>query len=57
MVLEEERDSYTQDFITKFKQYDTNTNFDKIFIISGVTGEGCRELCYYLMNYIEEHKN
>jgi GTP-binding protein len=56
LVLDEERAEYVDDFINKFKQYDTNTNFDKIFIISGVTGEGCKELCYYLMNYIDEQK-
>ncbi|MFN8769548.1 MAG: GTPase ObgE [Neisseriaceae bacterium] len=53
LVLEEERDEYVNNFINKFKQYDTNTKFDKIFTISGVTGEGCKELCYYIMNFIE----
>ena len=56
LVLDEEREQYVNDFIKKFKQMDTNTIFDKIFVISGVTGDGCRELCYYLMNFIEDKK-
>ncbi len=56
LSLEEERKQYIDDFITKFKQFDTNTCFDKIFVISGVTGEGCKELCYYLMDFIIAQK-
>ena len=29
-------------------------NFDKIFVISGITGEKCKELCNYLMSFIEQ---
>lgn len=54
LVLPEEREEIINEFIDKFKQHDTNTNFDKIFIISGATGENCQELCYYLMNHIQE---
>jgi GTP-binding protein len=56
LVEEAERSSVTQKFIEEFKQYDTNTCFDKIFIISGVSQEGCKDVCYYIMNYIESHK-
>jgi GTP-binding protein len=55
LVLDEERDAAVNKFIDAFKKYDTNTNFDKIFTISGVTGAGCKELCYYLMQYITQH--
>lgn len=54
LIIEEERETIIQKFITEFKKYDTNTNFDKIFTISGVTGENCKDLCYYLMNFIQE---
>ncbi len=54
LILEEERNEVIQNFINEFKKYDTNTNFDKIFTISGATGENCRELCYYLMDFIQE---
>ncbi|MDQ5921343.1 MAG: hypothetical protein QG673_1401, partial [Pseudomonadota bacterium] len=33
-------------------QFETNTNFDKVFAISGVTGNGCQEVCYYMMNLL-----
>lgn len=56
LVLDEERNTYVNNFINEFKKYETHTNFDKIFTISGVTGEGCKELCYYIMNFIEEQK-
>lgn len=57
LILEEEREQIINDFITKFKQQETNTNFDKIFTISGATGENCKELCYYLMSFIEQKTN
>lgn len=53
LCLEEQRQELTTQFLTKFKSYDTNTKFDKVFYISGITGEGCEQLCYYIMNYIE----
>ncbi|MFN7094385.1 MAG: Obg family GTPase CgtA, partial [Burkholderiales bacterium] len=56
LVLEEERQEYINKFVTAFKQYETNTNFDKIFAISGASGIGCQELCYYLMNFLEEQR-
>lgn len=54
LILEEERQQIVDEFVTEFKKYDTNTMFDKVFVISGVTGENCRELCYYLMNFIQD---
>lgn len=56
LISDEEREAYVNDFVEKFKQFDTNTNFDKVFVISGVTGAGCKEVCYYLMNFLEEAK-
>lgn len=56
LVLEEERDELVKNFIQKFKKYDTNTNFEKVFIISGVTGDGCKDVCYYIMNFLEQLK-
>lgn len=50
---EELRMEKVSQFINEFKKHDTNTNFDKIFTISGATGMGCKELCYYLMNFLE----
>lgn len=57
LVLEEEREEIINKFITEFKKYETNTNFDRIFAISGVTGENCKELCYYLMDFIKKQTN
>lgn len=54
LIPEEMRAEVINDFITRFRQYDTNTNFDKVFTISGITGENCKDLCYYLMNFIQE---
>ena len=53
LVLEEERQNRVNNFVDKFKQFETNTNFDKVFVISGATGVGCQELCYSLMNFLE----
>ncbi len=41
-------------FIKDFKKYKTNTNFDKVFLISGVTGFGCKSVCFYLMDFINK---
>lgn len=57
LILEEERDEIINKFINDFKKHDTNTNFDKIFMISGATGENCKDLCYYLMSFIKEQTN
>lgn len=54
LIMPEERANIIAEFIHKFKQQATNTNFDQIFVISGATGENCTELCYYLMNFIEQ---
>lgn len=54
LVAEDERQTVIDNFIKEFKKFDTNTNFDKIFTISGVTGENCQPLCHYLMNFIQE---
>lgn len=43
-------------FIDKFRQYDTNTIMDRVFTISGVTKMGCNEVCYFMMNLLEEYK-
>ncbi len=50
----EERNKYVDNFIIEFKKYSTNTDFSKIFVISGINGEGCKELCYDLMNLLEK---
>lgn len=54
LIDEDKRNAKIDAFVKSFKQHDTNTIFDKIFVISGVTGEGCKDICYYLMNYIEQ---
>ena len=54
LVPAEEREQRIKNFIEQFKQYETNTIFDKVFVISGATGENCKDLCYYLMSFIEE---
>ncbi len=48
----DERETHITNFINKFKSHHTNTKFDKIFIISGVSGEGCRDVCYYVMSQL-----
>lgn len=57
LVPEEDRQAKIEEFVSKFKQYDTNTCFDQVFAISGATGIACKELCYYLMNFIEQNKD
>ena len=57
LVPQDEHTEYVNNFIQAFKQADTNTNFDKIFVISGITGEGCRDVCYYLMNNVIKPNN
>jgi GTP-binding protein len=57
LVLEEERDELVNKFVNEFKKHETNTNFDKIFVISGVTGNGCQDVCYSIMNFLDELKN
>lgn len=52
----DERKEIIDNFINEFKKLDTNTNFDKVFTISGATNEGCKELCYYLMDFIDANK-
>jgi GTP-binding protein len=56
LIPEEMRMEYVDAFINEFKKHETNTNFEKIFSISGLSAEGCREVCYYLMNKIEAEK-
>ena len=48
------QDQKITDFINKFKQLNTNTNYDKIFLISGATGFGCKNVCFYLMDIISK---
>ncbi|MCC2624880.1 MAG: obgE [Burkholderiales bacterium] len=43
-------------FIDEFKQHDTNTILDRVFTISGATKTGCNEVCYAMMNMLEELK-
>ncbi len=57
LVLEEERDELVNKFVNEFKKHSTNTNFDKIFVISGVTGSGCQDVCYSIMNFLDELKS
>jgi GTP-binding protein len=45
-----------QQFIDEFKLFETNTNLDRVFIISGATKMGCDEVCYAMMNFLEELK-
>lgn len=54
LLAEDERPAILADFIARFKQAETNTNFDQIFAISAATGENCKSLCYTLMNFIEQ---
>ncbi len=54
LIPAEERNKYVNNFIIEFKKYSTNTDFSKIFVISGINGEGCKELCYDLMNLLEK---
>ncbi len=56
LVGEDEQQARVNQFIDEFKKFDTNTLLDRIFIISGVTGSGCKDLCYYLMQQIEEQR-
>jgi GTP-binding protein len=44
-------------FVDEFKQYDTNTVLDKVFTISGVTKAGCNDVCYTMMNILEQIKH
>lgn len=53
----EQRTQIINNFIEKFRQHDTNTDFTKIFTISGATRENCQELCYFLMNAIDPNNN
>lgn len=53
LVDKEEADARVQLFMNKFKQYDTNTNFEQVFKISGLTKLGCNEVCYAVMNWLE----
>lgn len=53
LISEDLRSQVIEDFLNKFKQHETNTIFDKVFTISGVTHEGCKEVCYYLMNSLK----
>ncbi len=46
------REKFINNFIHKFQQASTNTKYDKIFIISGATNEGCSDLAYSLMNIL-----
>ncbi|MEN9946125.1 MAG: GTPase ObgE, partial [Pseudomonadota bacterium] len=54
LIAPEQREIVINNFIQQFKSYATNTCWDKIFTISGISGENCKELCYYLMDFIEE---
>lgn len=57
LVDSDELNKHVSQFVEQFKQFDTNTNLDKVFTISGVTGKGCQDVCYYLMNVLEASKN
>lgn len=57
LISKEDRKQIIDEFIAKFKQHDTNTNFDKIFTISGLSGEGCMDVCKYVMSLIDQSAN
>jgi GTP-binding protein len=50
LVPAAERNAVTQKFIADFGWE------DKSFIISALTGEGCKELTYAIMEYLDENK-
>lgn len=45
-----------EEFFAKFAQHDTNTILDKKMTMSAVTGENCQELCYFLMEKVNQFK-
>jgi len=49
MLPEGQRDQICQEFIRKLSWT------DKYFMISALTGEGCRQLIYEIMDYLEQH--
>jgi GTPase len=49
MLPEEQREQICQAFIRKLNWA------DKYFMISALTGEGCRQLTYEIMDYLEQH--
>ncbi len=49
MLPEEQRDQICKAFIQKLEWT------DKYFMISALTGEGCRQLTYEIMDYLEQH--
>ncbi|MDC8446538.1 MAG: GTPase ObgE [Nitrosomonas sp.] len=49
MLPEDQRDRICQAFIQKLNWT------DKYFMISALTGEGCRQLTYEIMDYLEKH--
>ena len=50
MLEEAERTKRVKDFIKKFKWK------GPVFEISGLTGQGCRELCFAIQKYLDEQK-
>ena len=50
MIEESERPKRVKDFIKKFKWK------GPVFEISGLTGQGCRELCFAIQQYLDEQK-
>jgi GTPase len=55
MVPEEERESRAKDFLKKYKGRGKSAlPVDKVFSISGLTGEGCQALTYAIFDFIVE---
>jgi GTP-binding protein len=52
----DQKQSVIEEFFVKFAQYDTNTILDKKMTMSAVTGENCQELCYFLMEKVNQFK-
>lgn len=53
----EQRDKAIKQFIDKFSKYDTNTDLKQIFTSSSISGEGCEEVCYAMMNFLKNNRN
>jgi GTPase len=49
-----ERQNRIDQFLKAFRAYETNTNFDQVFYISAVNGNGCQAICYYMMELIKQ---
>lgn len=55
LIEENQREKIIKKYIKEFKKFKTNTNFDKVFVVSGISGFGCKELCYYIMQFLDSN--